>query len=63
MNLSAEAAGMSRDAFETQYASGAALKRLPRVAEVGAAAALMASDHASAITATAANVTCGQIFI
>jgi 3-oxoacyl-[acyl-carrier protein] reductase len=62
MNLSAEAAGMSRDAFEAQYASGSTLKRLPRLAEIGAAAALMASDHASAITATVANVTCGQIF-
>lgn len=62
MNLSAEAAGVSRAAFETDYASGSALKRLPRLAEVGAAAVLLASDHASAVTATVANVTCGQIF-
>jgi 3-oxoacyl-[acyl-carrier protein] reductase len=61
MNLAAESAGMSREAFETQYAQGAALKRLPRLAEVGAVAALMASDRASAVTATVANVTCGQI--
>jgi len=62
MNVSAEAAGMSRDAFEAEHASRSALKRLPRLAEVGAAAALMASDRASAVTATVANVTCGQIF-
>jgi 3-oxoacyl-[acyl-carrier protein] reductase len=62
MNLSAEAAGLSRDAFEAHYAAGSALRRLPRLAEVGAAAALMASDRASAVTATVANVTCGQIF-
>jgi hypothetical protein len=61
MNLSAEAAGKSREAFEHEYASSAALQRLPRLAEVGAAAALMASDGASAFTATTANVTCGQV--
>jgi 3-oxoacyl-[acyl-carrier protein] reductase len=62
MNLSAEAAGMSREAFEAQYAAGSALQRLPRLAEVGAVAALMASDRASAVTAALANATCGQIF-
>lgn len=62
MNLVAERAGMSREAYETQFTQGAALKRLPRLSEVGAAAALMASDHASAVTATLANVTCGQIW-
>jgi NAD(P)-dependent dehydrogenase (short-subunit alcohol dehydrogenase family) len=62
MNLSAEAAGMSREAFEEQYASGSALRRLPRLAEIGAVAALMASDRASAVTAAVANVTCGQFF-
>jgi NAD(P)-dependent dehydrogenase (short-subunit alcohol dehydrogenase family) len=62
MNLSAEAAGMSREAFEEQLASASALKRLPRLAEVGAVAALMASDRASAVTASVANVTCGQVF-
>ena len=61
MTLSAESAGMSRQAFEDQYAERSALRRLPRLAEVGAAAALAASDHASAVTATVLNVTCGQI--
>lgn len=61
MTVSAERAGISRQAFEDQLAEQTLLKRLPRLAEVGAAAALMASDHASAVTATVANVTCGQI--
>ncbi len=63
MKLVAERAGMSREAYETQYAAGSALKRLPRLAEIGAAAALLASDHASAVTSTLANVTCGQIYV
>jgi len=37
------------------------LKRLTSLAEVGNAAALMASDRASAMTATAANLTCGSV--
>jgi 3-oxoacyl-[acyl-carrier protein] reductase len=37
------------------------LKRLPRVVEVAEAAALIASDRASAMTGATANVTCGQI--
>jgi NAD(P)-dependent dehydrogenase (short-subunit alcohol dehydrogenase family) len=61
MTLSAERAGISRQAFEDQLAEQTLLKRLPRLAEVGAVAALMASDRASAVTATVANVTCGQI--
>jgi NAD(P)-dependent dehydrogenase (short-subunit alcohol dehydrogenase family) len=37
------------------------LNRLTSLAEVGRAAAFMASDHASAMTATAANLTCGMV--
>lgn len=37
------------------------LKRFPRLAEVGEAAALIASDRASAMTGAAANITCGQV--
>ncbi|HEY7487934.1 MAG TPA: SDR family NAD(P)-dependent oxidoreductase [Streptosporangiaceae bacterium] len=37
------------------------LRRLPRVAEVAAAAVLLASDHASGMTATIANVNCGAV--
>lgn len=36
-------------------------KRFPRLSEVGDAAALMASDRASAMTGATANVTFGQI--
>ena len=61
MTISAESAGVSREEFERRYAEGAALKRLPRLAEVGAVAALMASDSASAVTAAVVNVTCGAI--
>jgi 3-oxoacyl-[acyl-carrier protein] reductase len=37
------------------------LKRFPRLSEVGEAAALLASDRASAMTAATANITCGHI--
>jgi 3-oxoacyl-[acyl-carrier protein] reductase len=37
------------------------LHRLTSLAELGRAAAFMASDHASAMTATAANLTCGMV--
>ena len=61
MTRHAESVGISREAFEDQLAERSALRRMPRLAEVGAAAALAASDQASAITATVLNVTCGQI--
>lgn len=57
----AEQAGVSREAFEEQWAEQTLLKRLPRLGEVGATAALMASDQASAVTAAVMNVTCGAI--
>jgi 3-oxoacyl-[acyl-carrier protein] reductase len=57
----AERAGISSEAFAAQLVAGTLLKRLPRLAEVGTAAALAASDHASAITGTVLNVTCGEI--
>jgi 3-oxoacyl-[acyl-carrier protein] reductase len=37
------------------------LNRLTTLAELGRAAAFMASDHASAMTATSANLSCGQV--
>ena len=37
------------------------LKRLPTLAEVANVAAFMASDQASAMTATVANLSCGFI--
>jgi enoyl-[acyl-carrier-protein] reductase (NADH) len=36
------------------------LDRLPTLAEVGDVAAFLASDRASAMTATLANITCGS---
>jgi enoyl-[acyl-carrier-protein] reductase (NADH) len=37
------------------------LNRLTSLAEVGSVAAFMASDHAAAMTATAVNLSCGQV--
>ena len=56
----AELAGVTREAFEANLAESTLLKRLPRVAEVANVAVLMASDRASAMTGTVANVTCGD---
>jgi NAD(P)-dependent dehydrogenase (short-subunit alcohol dehydrogenase family) len=61
MHLHAGNAGVSDEEFETRMAERTLLKRLPRLAEVANAAALMASDHASAITGAVTNVTSGQI--
>jgi 3-oxoacyl-[acyl-carrier protein] reductase len=57
----AEQTGVSRAEFEAGIAATTLLKRMPALAEVARAAALMASDHASAMTGTVANITCGQI--
>ncbi len=57
----AKAAGISREAFEARIAEKTLLKRMPLLAEVAKAAALVASDRASAITAAVTNVTCGEI--
>jgi NAD(P)-dependent dehydrogenase (short-subunit alcohol dehydrogenase family) len=57
----AEQADVTREAFEAGIAAGTMLKRLPSLAEVANAAALMASDHASAITGAIANLTCGEV--
>jgi NAD(P)-dependent dehydrogenase (short-subunit alcohol dehydrogenase family) len=54
-------AGISRAAFEARQVEKTLLKRLPRLAEVGNVAALLASDHASAVTGAIANVTCGEL--
>ena len=56
----AELADVSREAFEAGLAERTLLKRLPRVTEVANAAVLMASDRASAMTGTVADVTCGD---
>src|SRR5262249_36817348 len=59
--LHARAAGVTPQEFEARIADRTMLKRMPAVAEVAGAAVIMASDHASAVTAAVTNVTCGEI--
>lgn len=61
LKVHAQAEGMTFEAFATYAARGTLLKRLPMLAEIGNAAALMASDYASAMTGAVANLTCGLI--
>ena len=53
--------GQSRADIAAKLAERTLLKRLPSLLEVGNVAALMASDHASPMTGTVANITCGTI--
>jgi NAD(P)-dependent dehydrogenase (short-subunit alcohol dehydrogenase family) len=57
----AEAAGKSTDEFQRAMEDSTMLRRLTTLAEVAEMAAFMASDRASATTATAANLTCGLV--
>jgi 3-oxoacyl-[acyl-carrier protein] reductase len=57
----AASAGISREAFEASIAQRTLLGRLPRLADVAAAATLFASDRARAMTAAILNVTCGEL--
>jgi NAD(P)-dependent dehydrogenase (short-subunit alcohol dehydrogenase family) len=61
MSIHARTAGITVDELERQIAATSMLGRMPRLAEVANAAALMASDRASAITGAVANVTCGEV--
>jgi NAD(P)-dependent dehydrogenase (short-subunit alcohol dehydrogenase family) len=61
LRLHARATGKSFEEVLADSGSDTLLGRLPRVAEVASAATLMASDYASAMTGTIANVTCGYI--
>ena len=56
-----ETLGNRREEIAKLIADGTLLKRAPTLAEVGNVAALMASDYASPMTATVANLTCGAI--
>jgi NAD(P)-dependent dehydrogenase (short-subunit alcohol dehydrogenase family) len=58
--LHADGAGMTRDAFQAAAESMTLRKRLPTLVEVGNVAAFMASDRASAMTATVANLSGGS---
>jgi 3-oxoacyl-[acyl-carrier protein] reductase len=53
--------GMTRDELLAWQRGKTQLDRLTTLAEVGQAAAFLASDHAAAITGAAANLTCGQV--
>jgi NAD(P)-dependent dehydrogenase (short-subunit alcohol dehydrogenase family) len=53
--------GISRAEFDRKAGEGTMLRHLPSLAEVAGAAVIMASDHARAMTAAVANVTCGQL--
>ena len=53
--------GVSLQDWTATMAATTLLKRLPRLAEVANAAALMASDHASGITGAITNLTCGEL--
>jgi NAD(P)-dependent dehydrogenase (short-subunit alcohol dehydrogenase family) len=54
-------AGMTRAELIAWMQGKAMLDRLATLAEVGEAAAFLASDRAGAMTAAAANLTCGQV--
>jgi len=54
-------AGMTRDEIIAEMREATMLKRLPSLADVGNVAAFMASDQARTMTATVANITCGQV--
>lgn len=60
-NEHGDQAGIAESDYLEQMRSATLLKRFPRAEEVADAAVLAASDRASAITASAVNVTCGQI--
>jgi enoyl-[acyl-carrier-protein] reductase (NADH) len=51
---------MTRDELIAWNQGKALLGRLTTLAEVGRAAAFLASDHAAAVTAAGLNLTCGQ---
>ena len=53
--------GMTRAELIAWLQSSTQLNRLTSLAEVGNVAAFVASDHAGAMTATSANITCGQV--
>lgn len=60
-SILARVQGTTADAVALAEAQVTALKRPPYLTEVANAAVLMASDYASAITATAANASCGEL--
>jgi NAD(P)-dependent dehydrogenase (short-subunit alcohol dehydrogenase family) len=61
MKLHAKNAGTTLEAWQGKMAENTLLKRLPLLAEVANVAVLMASDYAGIMTASVANVTCGEL--
>lgn len=57
----AERMGNTLEQFLDAFSDGTLLKRSPTLAEVANVAVFMASDQASGMTGTVANVTCGSI--
>ncbi len=53
--------GITREELDARYAATTMLGRLPRLAEVGNAAVLLASDYARSVTAEIFNLTAGQL--
>ena len=53
--------GTTAELVAESEAQVTALKRAPMLPEVANAAVLMASDYASAITATTVNASCGEL--
>jgi NAD(P)-dependent dehydrogenase (short-subunit alcohol dehydrogenase family) len=60
-SILAKVRGTTKEAIEKSEAERTALKRAPVNAEVANAAVLIASDYASAITATTVNASCGEL--
>jgi 3-oxoacyl-[acyl-carrier protein] reductase len=59
-DLHAKAEGKTPEEFQAAMAKGAALGRLTKLTEVANVAAFIASDLASPMTATTANISCGS---
>jgi 3-oxoacyl-[acyl-carrier protein] reductase len=57
----AKTRGTTKEQVERAEADHTALKRSPRIAEVANTAVILASDYASAITATPINASCGEM--
>jgi 3-oxoacyl-[acyl-carrier protein] reductase len=60
-SILAKVRGTTKGVVEKSEAERTALKRAPLNAEVANAGVLMASDYASAITATTVNASCGEL--
>jgi NAD(P)-dependent dehydrogenase (short-subunit alcohol dehydrogenase family) len=61
LGLHAKGTGMTREQVQALWEDQTLLRRLPTLAEVANVAAFMASDQASAMTGSVANLTCGAL--